>query len=178
MRLLISMVNRSRRELNYRAGIVPSGFRCQQQPWRGHAAPQDRRSSTEPAASAASACATCRACGQRDPGWGSATSCRASACKHENPKHGRLQVLHAKKTSVASSSLHRSLWRCYCSPPIGTGPLVLALYVSTPVSSAASEAQIMAFTKAESAVAAGGAGTYPRGCHNLGQGFQGGQEML
>lgn len=97
MRLLISMVNRSRRELNYRAGIVPSGFGCQQQPWRGRAAPQDRRSSTEPAASAASAWATCRACGQRDPGWGSATSCRALAHKRENPKQGRLQVLHAKK---------------------------------------------------------------------------------
>lgn len=59
MRLLISMVNRSRRELNYRAGIVPSGFGCRQQPWRGRAAPQDRRSSPEPAASAAFAPATC-----------------------------------------------------------------------------------------------------------------------
>lgn len=77
-RVLISMVNRSRRDLNYRAEIIPSGFGCQQQPRRGRAAPRDRRSSTEPTASAAFACAMCRACGQRDPGWGSAISCRAS----------------------------------------------------------------------------------------------------
>ena len=86
-RLLTSMVNRSRTELNYRAGIVPSGFGCQWQPWRRRAAPRDRRSSTVPAASAASACATRRACGQRHPGWGSVMTCRASARKHENPKH-------------------------------------------------------------------------------------------
>lgn len=114
-RLLITPVNRSRRELNYRAGIIPSGFGCQQQPRRGRAAPWDRRSSTEPAASAAFARATCRACGQRDPGWGSVMSCRASACKSESPKQGRLQALLAKKLSI------------------GTGPLTLVLYVSTPV---------------------------------------------
>lgn len=78
MSLLISVVNRNRRELNYRAGIIPSGFRCQQQPRQGRAAPRDRRSLTEPAASAAFACATCRACGQQDPGRGSAMSCGAS----------------------------------------------------------------------------------------------------
>lgn len=63
-----------------------------------------------------------------------------------------------QKSSLPAAAC-TGLWRCYCSPPIGAGPLTLEPYGSTPVPPAASEAQIRApaavFTKAEAAAAAG-----------------------
>lgn len=69
------------------------------------------------------------------------------------------------------------VWRCYCSSPINTGSLILVLCVSTPVSKAASEAQIKQFTRTDTALAAGGVVT-PQRLPQPRQGFWDGQEML
>lgn len=55
--------------------------------------------------------------------------------------------------------------------------LILVLCVSTPVSKAASEAQIKQFTRTETALAAGGVVT-PQRLPQPRQGFWDGQEML
>lgn len=118
-------------------GRVSPEFGCQQQPPQGHAAPQVRHSSKAPTASVTSAY------GEWDPSWG----CKWSA----EP--------HAPNVRKQNGEEFR------CCSPVGTGPLILVLCVSTPVSKAYFEAQINQFTRTDTAVAAGE--VQPRGCQNL-----------
>lgn len=171
---LISMVKRSRGELNYRAGTIPSGLDCQQQARR---APVgwvflDR---------AVSRCflSLCHVQSLRAAGYwlGVCGVAEPQAHKGENPNLVRLQGVACRKAKLlsASSSLHRSLWRCFCSPSVSAGPPTWVLYMSTSVPSAISEVQIqtpaIAFTRTDTAGTTGGGGSYPGACHNLEQGF-------
>lgn len=150
-RLLISTVKRSR-ELNYRAGTVPSGFRCQQ-----HLSGAVLPHRTEPAASATFA--HIRSLGSAGPWlelWEELQSLRLTKVRTQNKEDSRCCLQKPFSLPAAACT---GLWRCYCSPPIGAGPPTSDPHGRSPVPSAAVEAKIRAqaaaFARAEAAAAAG-----------------------
>lgn len=113
------MENRSRTELNYRAETAPSRLREQRLCCpRGRAFLMD-----------------CTAPGHPDPNQGPCKQLQSPIPQTREPKKSKTSGVACKKASISSSSsrLHKSHWRCYCSPPTGIGALGAVLHGNTSV---------------------------------------------
>lgn len=98
MRQLIWMWSTGAEELNCRAGIIPPGFGCQQQPQQGRAAPRDRRSSKAPTANVTSAH------GEQDPGWGCERSAELQAPNVRIQNKEEFRCCLQKKASLPAAA--------------------------------------------------------------------------